>query len=160
MDDAYELERFVEAQDSGGAGRSVYQDALAELRRGRKTRHWMWFVFPQVAGLGHSATSRRYAISSLAEAQAYLRHPVLGPRLAGAARVLTERPGGDADQIFGGLDAQKLRSSMTLFHRADPDSGLFGQVLTQYFGGQPDETTDRLLGLTGEDVTRCGPGSG
>ena len=146
-DDAYELERFVTAQDSGGTSGSVFQSAMAELRRGRKTRHWMWFVFPQVAGLGQSATSRRYAISSLAEAQAYLRHPVLGPRLAEAARVLAGLPGGDADQIFGGLDAQKLRSSMTLFHRADPDSGLFGQVLTQYFDGQPDPATDRLLGL-------------
>jgi uncharacterized protein (DUF1810 family) len=143
MDDAYDLERFVEAQDSGG----TYEAALAELRRGRKTSHWMWFAFPQVAGLGQSATSRRYAIASLAEAQAYLRHPVLGARLATAARVLTERPGGDADQIFGGLDAQKLRSSMTLFHRADPGEPLFGQVLAQYFGGQPDPVTDRLLGL-------------
>ena len=145
MDDVFELERFVVAQDSGG----TYQGALAELRRGRKTSHWMWFVFPQVAGLGQSPTSRRYAISSLAEARAYLRHPVLGPRLAAAAQVLTERSGGDADQIFGGLDAQKLRSSMTLFHRAGPDEPLFGQVLSQYFGGEADEVTDRLLGRTG-----------
>ena len=142
MDDPDGLERFVAAQDAG----RTYDRALAELRRGRKTSHWMWFVFPQVAGLGQSPTSRRYAISSLDEARAYLRHPVLGPRLAEAARVLTERPGGDADQIFGGLDAQKLRSSMTLFHRADPDEPLYGQVLAQYFGGQPDGTTDRLLG--------------
>jgi uncharacterized protein (DUF1810 family) len=145
MDDAYDLERFVEAQDSGG----TYEAAMAELRRGRKTSHWMWFVFPQVAGLGQSATSRRYAIASLAEAQAYLRHPVLGARLDEAARVLAGRPGDDADQIFGGLDAQKLRSSMTLFHRADPGEPLFGQVLAQYFGGQPDPATDRLLGLVG-----------
>jgi uncharacterized protein (DUF1810 family) len=144
-EDAYGLERFVAAQDSGG----TYDQALAELRRGRKTSHWMWFVFPQVAGLGQSPTSQRYAISSLDEARAYLRHPVLGPRLTEAARVLTERPGGDADQIFGGLDAQKLRSSMTLFHRAAPDEPVFGQVLAQYFGGQPDGTTDRLLGLDG-----------
>ena len=145
MDDAYELERFVAAQDSGG----TYDRALAELSRGRKTSHWMWFVFPQVAGLGQSPTARRYAISSLAEARAYLRHPVLGPRLAVAARVLTERPGGDAGQVFGGLDAQKLRSSMTLFHRADPDEPVFGQVLAQYFGGQADDATDRLLGRSG-----------
>jgi uncharacterized protein (DUF1810 family) len=142
MDDPYRLERFVAAQDAGG----TYDQALAELRRGRKTSHWMWFVFPQVAGLGQSPTSRRYAISGLAEAQAYVRHPVLGPRLAAAARVLTERPGGDAAEIFGGLDAQKLRSSMTLFSRADPDEPLFGQVLSQYFGGQEDPATDRLLG--------------
>ncbi|HEX4256836.1 MAG TPA: DUF1810 domain-containing protein [Streptosporangiaceae bacterium] len=147
MDGPYNLERFVAAQDSGGTGGSVYQDALDELRRGRKTSHWMWFVFPQVAGLGQSPASRRYAISGLAEARAYLGHPVLGPRLAAAAQVLTERPGGDAAEIFGGLDAQKLRSSMTLFHRAGPDEQLFGQVLTQYFGGQPDPATDRLLGL-------------
>ena len=145
MDDAYELERFVQAQDSG----DTYDRALAELSRGRKTSHWMWFVFPQVAGLGQSPTARRYAISSLDEARAYLRHPVLGPRLAVAARVLTERPGGDADQVFGGLDALKLRSSMTLFHRADPDEPVFGQVLAQYFGGQADDATDRLLGRSG-----------
>jgi uncharacterized protein (DUF1810 family) len=149
MDDPYDLERFVAAQDSGG----TYDRALAELRRGRKTSHWMWFVFPQVAGLGQSPTSQRYAISALDEARAYLRHPVLGPRLAEAARVLTERPGGDADQVFGGLDAQKLRSSMTLFHRAAPDDPVFGQVLTQYFGGQADATTDRLLGQAGQGVT-------
>src|ERR1700760_2653415 len=143
MDDVFELERFVVAQDSGG----TYQGALAELRRGRKTSHWMWFVFPQVAGLGQSPTSRRYAISSMAEARAYLRHPVLGPRLDAAARVLTELGGDDADRIFGGLDAQKLRSSMTLFHRADPEAPPFGAVLARYFGGRADPATDRLLGL-------------
>ena len=148
-DDAYELERFVTAQDSAGTAGSVFHSAMAELRRGRKTSHWMWFVFPQVAGLGQSPTARRYAISSLDEARAYLRHPVLGPRLAEAARVLTERPGGDADQVFGGLDALKLRSSMTLFHRADPDEPVFGQVLAQYFGGQADDATDRLLARPG-----------
>ena len=151
MDDGYDLERFVAAQDAGGPGNSVFEQALAELRRGRKTSHWMWFVFPQIAGLGQSPTSRRYAISSLAEAQAYLRHPVLGPRLAEAARTLIDHAGTDAAQIFGGLDAQKLRSSMTLFHRADPDGGpgnggLYGQVLTQYFGGGEDPATDDLLG--------------
>ena len=143
MDDAYDLDRFVAAQDAGG----TYEQAVAELRRGRKTSHWMWFVFPQVAGLGQSPTSRRYAISSVEEARAYLRHPVLGPRLAEAARVLTGLPDGDADRIFGSLDAQKLRSSMTLFHRANPDEPVFGQVLAQYFGDQPDPATDRLLGL-------------
>ncbi len=147
MDDPYGLERFVAAQDSGGTAGSVFQRAMAELRRGRKTSHWMWFVFPQVAGLGQSPTSQRYAIASVEEARAYLRHPVLGPRLAEAARVLTDRPGGDAAQIFGGLDAQKLRSSMTLFHRADPDQLLFGEVLSRYFSGQADDVTDRLLGL-------------
>ena len=149
MDDPHDLERFVAAQDAGGTPDSTYERAMAELRRGRKTSHWMWFVFPQVAGLGQSPTSRRYAISSLDEARAYLRHPVLGPRLGAAARILTGQPGHDADRIFGGLDAQKLRSSMTLFHRAGPDEPVFGAVLDQYFGGQPDPATDRLLGLSG-----------
>ena len=141
MDDAYDLERFVAAQDAGG----TYETALAELRRGRKTSHWIWFVFPQIAGLGNSPTSRRYAISGLDEARAYLRHPVLGPRLAEAARTLLAHPGTDAAQILGALDAQKLRSSMTLFHRADPAGELFGQVLTQYFGGGEDPATGDLL---------------
>src|SRR5581483_12334300 len=110
----HDLERFVTAQEG------VMDRVRAELRRGRKTSHWMWFVFPQVAGLGQSPTSRRYAISGLAEAQAYLRHPVLGPRLAAAAQVLVDLGGTDAAGIFGGLDSQKLRSSMTLFHRAGP----------------------------------------
>jgi uncharacterized protein (DUF1810 family) len=148
VDDGYGLERFVAAQDAGG----TYEQALAELRRGRKTSHWMWFVFPQVAGLGQSPTARRYAISSLDEARAYLRHPVLGPRLGEAAGVLaglTGPAGGDADAIFGGLDAQKLRSSMTLFHRADPDEAVFRAVLDQYFGGREDPATDRLLGRPG-----------
>src|SRR5689334_5901092 len=98
----------------------------------------MWFVFPQIAGLGQSPVSRRYAISSLAEAQAYLRHPVLGPRLHECAEILAGMKGRSADQIFGSIDAMKLRSSMTLFHRAAPDDPLFGRVLTRYFDGLPD----------------------
>jgi uncharacterized protein (DUF1810 family) len=141
--DPYRLERFVAAQDAGG----TYDRAMAELRAGRKVSHWMWFVFPQIAGLGRSATAQEFAISSLDEARAYLRHPVLGPRLAGSARILTEVAGRSAEQIFGSLDAQKLRSSMTLFLRADPDgSAGFAQVLSLYFDGQPDPGTDRLLG--------------
>ena len=116
MDDPYGLDRFMAAQDAGG----TFDQALAELRAGRKVSHWMWFVFPQIAGLGRSATARQFAISSLDEAQAYLRHPVLGPRLTGSAQVLNDVAGRSAEQIFGVLDAQKLRSSMTLFHRADP----------------------------------------
>ncbi|MGO8979628.1 MAG: DUF1810 domain-containing protein, partial [Streptosporangiaceae bacterium] len=119
--------------------------ASGELRRGRKTGHWIWFVFPQIAGLGQSPTSRTYAISSIEEARAYLRHPVLGPRLAECARILTEVQGRTAEQILGGLDAQKLRSSMTLFLRADPGQPLFGQVLSQYFDGVPDSATDQRL---------------
>jgi len=141
MDDPYTPERFVAAQDADG----TYQSALDELRAGFKSSHWMWFVFPQIAGLGHSPTSRRYAISSLAEAAAYLKHPVLGPRLREAAGVLASLKGRSADQIFGGVDAMKLRSSMTLFHRAAPEEPLFGQVLTRYFDGIPDHATDDLL---------------
>jgi uncharacterized protein (DUF1810 family) len=142
MDDPYDLGRFQAAQDAGG----TYQRAAEELRRGLKTSHWMWFVFPQIAGLGRSSTSRRYAISSLDEARAYLAHPLLGPRLAECAAILTALPGRTAEQIFGGIDAQKLRSSMTLFFRADPDQQVFRQVLDQYFGGVPDPATDQLSG--------------
>ncbi len=137
MDDPYRLERFVAAQDSGG----TYQRAVAELRAGLKVSHWMWFVFPQIAGLGFSALAQRYAISSLAEARAYLMHPVLGPRLAECARVLAATDGKTATQIFGDVDAIKLRSSMTLFLAAGPDEPAFGQVLAKYFDGKPDEAT-------------------
>jgi uncharacterized protein (DUF1810 family) len=141
MDDPYDLGRFVAAQDAG----ATYQRAAAELRRGLKTGHWMWFVFPQIAGLGQSQVSRKFAISSLEEAAAYLRHPVLGPRLIECARLAAEVHGRDAGQIFGGTDARKLRSSMTLFMRADPGEPLFGRVLGQYFGGLPDPATDQRL---------------
>jgi uncharacterized protein (DUF1810 family) len=141
MDDPYNLERFVTAQDADG----TYQRALDELRADFKASHWMWFVFPQIAGLGHSPISRRYAISSVAEAAAYLEHPVLGPRLRESARTLAYLKGRSADQIFGGIDAMKLRSSMTLFHRAAPEEPLFGQLLTRYFDGIPDHATDARL---------------
>ncbi len=116
----------------------VYASALAQLRAGRKTGHWMWFVFPQIAGLGMSAMSQRYAIASRAEARAYLDHPVLGPRIAECARVLIELGEHDAEEIFGGIDAVKLRSSMTLFARASEDDSVYHAVLDQYFGGEPD----------------------
>jgi uncharacterized protein (DUF1810 family) len=139
--DPYDLERFVAAQDAGG----TYGRAVDELRAGFKSGHWMWFVFPQIAGLGQSPTSRRYAISSLGEAAAYLRHPVLGPRLHECAGLLADVKGRSADQIFGSIDAMKLRSSMTLFHRAAPDDPLFGHVLTRFFDGIADHATDALL---------------
>jgi uncharacterized protein (DUF1810 family) len=139
-DDAFDLDRFVAAQDAD----STYVQALAELRRGRKTSHWMWFVFPQLAGLGRSPTARRYAIESLAEAQAYLAHPVLGPRLRECASVVAAAPPGPVE-IFGGIDAQKLRSSMTLFRRAAPDEAVFAAVLDRQFGGEADAATDELL---------------
>ena len=137
MDDPYRLERFVQAQDSAG----TYQEAVAELRAGRKLSHWMWFIFPQVTGLGFSAMSQRYAISGLPEARAYLDHPVLGPRLAECARIVAATEGNTADDIFGPVDAMKLRSSMTLFTAAAHEEPVFGEVLTKYFGGLPDEAT-------------------
>jgi uncharacterized protein (DUF1810 family) len=115
VDDAWRLERFVAAQDQGG----TYQRAVAELRAGAKASHWMWFVFPQIAGLGMSAMSRQYAISSVAEARAYLAHPVLGPRLRECARIVAGTAGRSAQQVFGPVDAMKLRSSMTLFAAAE-----------------------------------------
>ena len=145
MSDPHRLQRFVDAQDDGDA----YRRAVAELRAGRKKSHWMWFVFPQVAGLGQSPLSRRYAISSLAEARAYLEDPVLGPRLLESMRIVCELDGRSAQEIFGGIDALKLRSSATLFARADPSNELFQHVLDTYFDGQPDEATERLLAIEG-----------
>ena len=118
---------------------------MAELRAGRKATHWIWFVFPQIAGLGQSSMSKRYAIASLDEARAYLRHPVLGPRLLECTTVVADLGGLTAEQVFGDLDAMKLRSSMTLFHRAAPDEAVFTRVLEQWFGGMTDTETDRRL---------------
>jgi uncharacterized protein (DUF1810 family) len=140
-EDPFDLQRFVRAQDEGG----TYERALAELRRGAKVSHWMWFVFPQIAGLGQSSISRRYAISSVAEARAYLDHPVLGPRLADCAGVVAVLTARTAEQIFGGIDAVKLRSSMTLFLHAGPQQPAFRQVLDRYFGGVADPATERLI---------------
>ena len=137
----HDLERFREAQDAGG----TYGRALAELRAGRKTSHWMWFVFPQIAGLGRSATAHCYAIGSLAEARAYLADPVLGERLRECARALVELEGRSAGEVLGTVDAMKLRSSMTLFARAAPEEPLFGDVLERYFDGEPDPETERRL---------------
>ena len=123
----------------------VYPQALAELRRGLKTGHWMWFIFPQIAGLGFSEISQRFGISSIDEARAYLAHPVLGPRLIECASVVAGTSGRTAEQIFGDIDAIKLRSSMTLFHRAAPEEPVLVQVLERFFDGQPDAATDRLL---------------
>lgn len=139
-EDPYDLARFVAAQAGG-----VYERALAELKRGEKTGHWMWFIFPQIAGLGFSTMSQQYAISSLDEARAYLAHPVLGPRLRECAQAVADTAGLTAEQIFGPIDAIKLRSSMTLFHRADPQEPVFGAVLQRYFDGAADQATDRRL---------------
>jgi uncharacterized protein (DUF1810 family) len=140
-EDPYDLQRFVAAQDHA----STYDRAAAELRAGRKASHWMWFVFPQIAGLGYSPASRTYAISSLAEARAYLAHPVLGPRLTECAVILTSVPGRTAEQIFGEVDAMKLCSSMTLFVHAAPGEPVFRQVLDRYFGGIPDPATEQRI---------------
>jgi uncharacterized protein (DUF1810 family) len=123
----------------------VYKEVLAELRQGRKTGHWMSFIFPQIAGLGHSAMSERYAIHSLDEAQAYLGHPLLGARLRECGGLVLAMEGRTAEDVFGPIDAKKLRSCMTLFHRAAPDEPLFRQVLDQLFGGIADPVTDALL---------------
>ncbi len=144
ISDRFDLERFVAAQDRSAA----YVTALAELARGVKSSHWMWFVFPQMAGLGRSATAQFFAIASLDEARAYLAHPVLGPRLRECAAVLLRIPRRPADEIFGTLDAAKLKSSMTLFLRAAPNESLFAQVLRKYFDDGTDAATDAaLLGL-------------
>jgi uncharacterized protein (DUF1810 family) len=139
--DRDQLQRFVEAQDAGG----TYERALAELRAGRKTSHWMWFVFPQIAGLGQSEMSRRYAIASASEARAYLDHPVLGPRLTACAEAMLRHENASAEEILGGVDAVKLRSSMTLFAAAAPQRPVFQRVLDRYFNGEPDEATTRWL---------------
>ena len=139
--DSYRLERFVEAQSNG-----VYAQALDELHAGRKASHWMWFVFPQVAGLGSSSTSQRYAIGSLAEARAYLDHPVLGSRLIECARAVLSHPDRTARQIMGSPDDAKLRSSMTLFALASESEPVFQQVIDIFFDGGSDPRTVEILG--------------
>jgi len=135
-----DLERFVRAQDG------VYERARAELAAGSKRSHWMWFVFPQLAGLGSSPTAQAYSIRDLAEARAYLAHPVLGPRLAECAATLLTVEGRTAEQILGYPDDLKLRSSMTLFAEAATDPAVFRQVLERYYDG-PDARTLQLLGV-------------
>jgi uncharacterized protein (DUF1810 family) len=137
----HDLRRFLDAQDRAG----TYARALAELRAGHKTSHWMWFVFPQIAGLGRSPMARTYAIASLDEAKAYLDHPVLGPRLLECTDALLALDGDSAAAVLGEIDAIKLRSSMTLFARAAPDEPRFQRVLDQYHGGSADEATEGRL---------------
>jgi uncharacterized protein (DUF1810 family) len=133
--DPFDLVRFVSGQDP------VIAEVCAELKHGRKTSHWMWFVFPQIAGLGMSAMSQRYAIGSLDEARAYLEHPVLGPRLRLCVGLLLEVEGRSAHEIFGSPDDRKLRSSLTLFEQAAPEDPIFRQTLDRYFGGIADQAT-------------------
>ena len=140
MEDTFGLQRFVDAQPRN------YADALAELKRGRKASHWMWYVFPQIAGLGSSAMAQAYAIGSLAEAGAYLAHPVLGARLRECVRAVLAVEGRTAHDIFGSPDDFKLRSSLTLFAAAAPDEPLFRQALGLYFDGELDSRTVEKLG--------------
>jgi uncharacterized protein (DUF1810 family) len=149
-DMAHDLERFLVAQqhpynvyfEQG----SVFEGAVEELRRGRKTCHWMWFIFPQIDGLGSSTMAQRFAIGSLDEARAYLAHPVLGQRLRQCVAIVLETTGRTAEEIFGWPDVMKLRSCMTLFHRAAPAEPVFKQVLDRYYGGVADELTDARIG--------------
>lgn len=133
------LDRFVAAQQP------VWPQVVAELAEGRKRSHWMWFVFPQIAGLGHSAMSVRYALASREEAAAYLAHPLLGARLREATDLMLAHAGAPAGAILGGIDAIKLRSSMTLFHAAAPDEQRFADALAAFFAGAEDERTRALL---------------
>jgi uncharacterized protein (DUF1810 family) len=142
-EDPYRMQRFVEAQEQGQA----FERALAELRAGRKKSHWMWFIFPQADGLGSSSMARTYAIRSLVEARAYATHPILGTRLLECSRALIGLTGKTAREIFGDIDATKLRSSMTLFCHACPEEPLFRQVLDRYYDGDTDVATERLLGI-------------
>jgi uncharacterized protein (DUF1810 family) len=135
-----ELDMFVDAQDT------VWPAVLSELTAGRKQTHWMWFVFPQLAGLGLSPTAQHFAITDLGEAKLYLSHEVLGPRLLQASSLVAKIEGRKVGEIFGYPDDLKLHSSMTLFAEADPQSAVFGSVLKKYFGGRPDERTLDLLG--------------
>lgn len=137
--DPFDLDRFVIAQEP------FFESALAELRAGDKRSHWIWFIFPQLAGLGRSQVSARYSIASLDEARAYLAHPVLGPRLRQCAAIVAATHGRTAEQVFGPLDALKVRSSMTLFRRAAPDEPVFDDVLRRHYGGLPDPATEALL---------------
>lgn len=140
MDDSYNLKRFVEAQDP------VYAQVCNELLQGRKTSHWMWFVFPQIRGLGHSPTAREFAITSLEEAKAYLQHPVLGPRLLECTRLVCRISGKTVRQIFGFPDDLKFKSCMTLFAHAAPDPQVFKEALMKYFSGEEDPLTLEEIG--------------
>jgi uncharacterized protein (DUF1810 family) len=138
--DPYDLKRFLSAQQP------IYERVLTELRSGEKRSHWMWFIFPQIKGLGHSPTSQYYAIKSLEEARAYLSHPILGARLVECAEILLGIEGRSADEIFGFPDDLKLKSSMTLFACVTDFTSVFSSVLEKYFDGKRDKGTIKLLG--------------
>jgi uncharacterized protein (DUF1810 family) len=139
MDTEFNLERFVEAQTG------VYKEVVAELRAGRKQSHWMWFIFPQIAGLGRSAMAQKFAVASADEAAAYLSHPLLGARLRECSALVAAIDDKDIDDIFGAPDNLKFHSSMTLFAEIAPDEAVFQDCINKYFDGRPDEATlDRL----------------
>jgi len=135
MDDRFQLQRFVDAQ------KLVYETVLSELRAGRKRSHWMWFIFPQISGLGRSVTSQTFAVSSLAEAAAYVAHPTLGPRLRECTVLVAGIEGRSVEEIFDSPDDLKFHSSMTLFAQAAPREPIFAACLQKYFGGKPDPRT-------------------
>jgi uncharacterized protein (DUF1810 family) len=146
MNDQYDLQRFIDAQED------IYASVRAELGAGKKRSHWMWFIFPQLKGLGRSAMAARFAIGSIEEARAYLAHPVLGPRLRECSRLVANVEGRSIEDIFGYPDDMKFRSSMTLFAQAasgnesdDGDDAVFAECLRKYFGGKPDPATLDLL---------------
>ena len=139
------LDRFIEAQRQGSPWGETYGSAIEQLRQGRKTGHWMWYVFPQLEGLGSTDTARHSGIASLDEARAFLAHPILGARLRECASALLATEGRTAEEILGPVDTRKLNSSMTLFMRSAPDEPLFGQVLARFYDGRADERTDAVL---------------
>ncbi len=139
MIEAYDLRLFLDAQER------VYDTVLSELRAERKSSHWIWFIFPQMAGLGHSGMAQQFAIASLDEAKSYLKHPVLGPRLHECTQLVLDVNGRSAEEIFGYPDYLKLRSCMTLFLTAAPDNTLFNSALLKYFAGKPDHLTLDIL---------------
>jgi uncharacterized protein (DUF1810 family) len=139
MTDAYNLQRFLDAQER------VYDTVLDELRAGRKSSHWIWSIFPQITGLGHSEMAQQFAIGSLDEAKAYLQHPILGPRLRACTQLVLDVNGRSAEEIFGYPDHLKFRSCMTLFLATDTDNTIFNDALLKYFDGKPDTLTLDLL---------------
>lgn len=141
LNDPYDLDRFVQAQ------RHCYEQALAEIRAGRKRTHWMWYFFPQLAGLGRSPAAQKYAITGIEEAEAYLQHPMLGLRLAECAEAVLAVEGRSSHDIFGSPDDRKLRSSATLFAIVSPPESVFHRLIDRYFHGEPDSRTRQLLGL-------------
>lgn len=149
MDHKYNLQRFIDAQQS------VIDSVITELKQGRKHGHWIWFIFPQIKGLGHSANSAFYGITSVQEAAAYLQHPILGPRLIECTQLVNSVEGRSAEDIFGEIDAMKFRSSMTLFSQAAPDNQIFIEALQKYFAGEVDALT--ATRLRGEPLTNTRP---